>query len=154
VVDTYPCSLRNKADARCQEKTLLSFPWLAARLAQQAVVERKATCGGPSILEVTEEILEKVDPLLDAGETDLAGRLMIVLDRILPIYFLRERGTAVAEAIAATCLVAAADNARGLLRGRQAFACTVWPGCRQSHDSQGLGSERCRTQRRKQACLL
>jgi hypothetical protein len=57
-----------------------------------------------------EEILEKVDPLLDAGETDLAGRLLTVLDRILRIYFLRERGTAVAEAIAATCLVAVADN--------------------------------------------
>ena len=66
------------------------------------------------MLEITQEILERVDPLLDAGDTDSAGRLLTVLDRIslraLLIHVLRERGMAVAEAVAATYLVAAADN--------------------------------------------
>ena len=66
------------------------------------------------MLEITQEILERVDPLLDVGDTESAGRLLSVLDRIslraLLIHVLRERGTAVAEAIAATYLVASADN--------------------------------------------
>ena len=66
------------------------------------------------MLEITQETLERVDPLLDAGDTDSAGRLLTVLDRIslraLLIHVLRERGTAVAEAVAATYLVAVADN--------------------------------------------
>jgi hypothetical protein len=66
------------------------------------------------MLEITQEILERVDPPPDAGDTESAGRLLTVLDRIslraLLIHVLRERSTAVAEAIAATCLVAAADN--------------------------------------------
>jgi hypothetical protein len=66
------------------------------------------------MLEITQEILERVDPLLDAGDPESAGRLLTVLDRIslqaLLIHVLRERGTAVAEAVAATYLVAAADN--------------------------------------------
>jgi hypothetical protein len=66
------------------------------------------------MLEITQEILERVDPLLDAGDTESAGRLLTVLDRTslraLMIHVLRERGTAVAEAIAMTYLVASANN--------------------------------------------
>jgi hypothetical protein len=34
------------------------------------------------MLEITREILETVDPLLDAGDTESAGRWLTVLDRI------------------------------------------------------------------------
>ena len=60
------------------------------------------------MLEMTQEILEEVDPLLDAGDSASAGRLLKVLDatsvRALLFLVLRERGTAVAEAVAATYL--------------------------------------------------
>ena len=60
------------------------------------------------MLEITQEILEKVDPLLDAGDTESAGKLLVVLDqtslRALLIHVFRERGVAVAEAIAETYL--------------------------------------------------
>jgi hypothetical protein len=60
------------------------------------------------MLEMTQEILEEVDPLLDAGDTESAGRLLMVLDptslRALLFHVLRERGTTVAEAVAATYL--------------------------------------------------
>mgnify|MGYP003572142387 CR=1 FL=1 len=60
------------------------------------------------MLEITQEILEKVDPLLDAGDTESAGKMLVVLDstslRALFIHVIRERGAAVAEAIAKTYL--------------------------------------------------
>ena len=31
------------------------------------------------MLEITQEILEEIDPLLDAGDTASAGRLLVVL---------------------------------------------------------------------------
>lgn len=58
------------------------------------------------MLESTQDILEAVDPLLDAGDTDSAGRLLMTLDstslRALLLHILKERGTAVAEAVGAT----------------------------------------------------
>ena len=66
------------------------------------------------MLEITQEILEKVDPLLDDRDTESAGRLLTRLDqtslRALLIHVLRERGTAVAEAVAAAYLRATADS--------------------------------------------
>ena len=60
------------------------------------------------MLEITQETLEKIDPLLDAGDTESAGRLLMGLDptslRALLIHLLNDRGTAVAEAVAATYL--------------------------------------------------
>ena len=60
------------------------------------------------MLEITQEVLEKIDPLLDSGDTESAGRLLMVLDptslRALLLHVLRERGTTVAEAVAATYL--------------------------------------------------
>jgi hypothetical protein len=60
------------------------------------------------MLEITQETLEKIDPLLDAGDTESAGRLLMGLDptslRALLIHLLHDRGTAVAEAVAATYL--------------------------------------------------
>jgi hypothetical protein len=68
------------------------------------------------MLEITQEILEKVDPLLDAPDTDSAGKLLIQLDRTsvcaLLIHVLRERGSAVAGAVAAAYLQATADQAK------------------------------------------
>jgi hypothetical protein len=56
-----------------------------------------------AMLEVTQEILEKVDPLLDAGDAVSAGSLLVEMDpislRALIIHILRERGAAVAEAV-------------------------------------------------------
>lgn len=66
------------------------------------------------MLEITQEILEEIDPLLDAGDAELAGRLLMVLDptslRALIIHVLRERGTTVAEAVAATYLNETAER--------------------------------------------
>ena len=60
------------------------------------------------MLETTQETLSKVDPLLDSGDTESAVELLFALDRIslyaLLIHVLRERGTAVAEAVASTYL--------------------------------------------------
>lgn len=56
------------------------------------------------MLEITQEILEKVDPLLDVGDVQSAGEMLVGLDptslRALVIHVLRERGAAVAEAVA------------------------------------------------------
>lgn len=69
-----------------------------------------------SMLESTQEILEKVDPLLDVRDTESAGNLLIPLDRTslraLLIHVLRERGSAVADAVAAAYLRATANNAQ------------------------------------------
>lgn len=66
------------------------------------------------MLEITQEILEEVDPLLDAGDTASAGRLLVVLDatslRALLFHVLRERGTTVAEAVATTYLRETAER--------------------------------------------
>jgi len=70
----YPYSLRNTTGARCQETVLQSFPWLEAGLLQQVLVERKSIWRGTAMLEITQESLERVDPLLDAGDTESAGR--------------------------------------------------------------------------------
>lgn len=55
------------------------------------------------MLEVTQEILEKVDPLLDAGDSEAAGKLLVDADptslRALLIHILRERGATVADAV-------------------------------------------------------
>jgi hypothetical protein len=55
------------------------------------------------MLEITQEILKKVDPLLDAGDTESAGKLLVDVDptslRALLIHILRERGTAIADAV-------------------------------------------------------
>lgn len=68
------------------------------------------------MLEITQEILEEVDPLLDAGDTESAGRLLMVLDttslRALIIHVLRERGITVAEAVAATYLNRTAERSQ------------------------------------------
>jgi len=55
------------------------------------------------VLEATQEILEKVDPLLDADESEAAGKLLADADptslRALLFHILRERGTTVADAV-------------------------------------------------------
>ena len=55
------------------------------------------------MLEITQEILMHVDPMLDAGDTESAGKLLVDVDstslRALLIHILRERGTAVADAV-------------------------------------------------------
>lgn len=60
------------------------------------------------MLEITQEILEKVDPLLDADEPEAAGKLLLEADptslRALLIHILRNRGTAVADAVGAAYL--------------------------------------------------
>jgi hypothetical protein len=65
-----------------------------------------------SMLEITQETLEKVDPLLDSGDTESAGELLMALDHTslcaLLIHVLQERGAAVADAVAAGYLRAAA----------------------------------------------
>jgi hypothetical protein len=68
------------------------------------------------MLEITQEVLEKVDPLLDAGDTDGAGQLLTELDqtslRALFIHILRERGKEVAEAVADAYLNATGEPER------------------------------------------
>jgi len=55
------------------------------------------------MLEITQEILEEVDPLLDAGDTETVGKLLADVDltslRAVLIHIVRERGSAVAEAV-------------------------------------------------------
>ena len=55
------------------------------------------------MLEHTLEILWKADPLLDAGDAEAAGKLLVEVDlvslRALLIHILRERGTRVADAV-------------------------------------------------------
>jgi len=63
------------------------------------------------MLEFTQDTLEKVEPLLDAGDTESAAQLLVELDRTsiyaVLIHILRERGVAVAEALAGTYVGAA-----------------------------------------------
>jgi len=69
----------------------------------------------PSMLENTREVLEQVDPLLDAGDTESAGKLLIPLDRTslraLLIHVVRKRGAPVADAVAAAYLRATTECA-------------------------------------------
>ncbi len=55
------------------------------------------------MLESTQEILEKIDPLLDDGDTESAGKLLVALDmtslKALLIHILWDRGTSVADAV-------------------------------------------------------
>ncbi len=55
------------------------------------------------MLEITQEILEKLDPLLDAGDPESAGKLLVAVDRTslraVLIHILRERGGDVADAV-------------------------------------------------------
>ena len=66
------------------------------------------------MLETTQEALEKIDPLLDAGDTESAARMLMGLDPTsllaLLIHVLRDRGSAIAESIAATYLRETADR--------------------------------------------
>jgi hypothetical protein len=60
------------------------------------------------MLEVTLEILEKIDPLLDTGDTESAGKLLVEVDdtslRAVLIHILRERGGEIADAVGAAYL--------------------------------------------------
>ena len=60
------------------------------------------------MLEVTQEILEKIDPLLDGGDAESAGKLLVDVDptslRAVLIHILRERGGDVADAVGAAYL--------------------------------------------------
>ena len=60
------------------------------------------------MLEVTQEILAKVDPLLDAGNAESAGRLLVHVDqsslRAILIHILREHGSEVADTVGAAYL--------------------------------------------------
>ncbi len=55
------------------------------------------------MLEITQETMEKVDPLLDAGDTESAAKLLQEVNmtslRALLFHILRERGTAVADTV-------------------------------------------------------
>jgi len=55
------------------------------------------------MLEITQEILKHVDPMLDGKDTESAGKLLVDVDattlRALLIHILRDRGTAVADAV-------------------------------------------------------
>lgn len=68
------------------------------------------------MLERTQKILQKVDPLLDEGDTESAGKLLMPLDRIslraLLINVTRERGAAIADAVATSYLRAIADTTK------------------------------------------
>ena len=66
------------------------------------------------MLEMTQETLDKIGPLLGVGDTDSMGKLLVRLDRTslraLLIHVLRERGVAVANAVAAAYLRATTGN--------------------------------------------
>lgn len=70
------------------------------------------------MLEITQEILEKIDPLLDVGDTESAGKLLMPLDRTslraLLIRVIRDRGAAVADKVAAAFVRATADDTQHL----------------------------------------
>ena len=55
------------------------------------------------MLEITQEIVEKIAPLLDGGDTDSAGKLLAGVDqtllRAVLIHILREWGGEVADAV-------------------------------------------------------
>jgi len=55
------------------------------------------------MLEITQEILKHVDPMLDGGDTEAVGKLLVDVHsttlRAILIHILRDRGTAVANAV-------------------------------------------------------
>jgi hypothetical protein len=67
-----------------------------------------------SMLENTLEVLEQLAPLLDDGDTDSAGKLLVPLDRTslraLLIHIVRKRGVPVADVVAAAYLRATANR--------------------------------------------
>jgi len=60
------------------------------------------------MLEITQEMLAKIDPLLDSGDTESAGKLLIEVDqtslRAVLIHILRKRGSEVADAVGSSYL--------------------------------------------------
>jgi len=60
------------------------------------------------MLEITQEILEKIDPLLDAGDTESVGKMLVDVGhtslRAVLLHILRERGGDVADAVGAVYL--------------------------------------------------
>lgn len=60
------------------------------------------------MLEITQDLLEKIGPLLDAGDADAAGKLLVDVDqtslRAVLIHILREEGSEVADAVGAAYL--------------------------------------------------
>jgi hypothetical protein len=60
------------------------------------------------MLEIAQEIVEKIDPLLDAGDAESAGKLLVhvnqALLRAVLIHVLRERGSEVADAVGSAYL--------------------------------------------------
>jgi hypothetical protein len=60
------------------------------------------------MLEITQEIVEQIEPLLDAGDAESAGKLLAEVDpislRAVLIYILRERGGDVADAVGSAFL--------------------------------------------------
>jgi len=66
------------------------------------------------MLESTQEVLVELDRLLDDGDRESTGKLLVPLDRTslraLLIHVLRERGAAVADAVAVAYLDATADS--------------------------------------------
>ena len=68
------------------------------------------------MLEITQQTLEKVDPLLDVNDTESAGKLLLQLDRTslraLLIHIIRERGAPIAEAVAVAYLRETGDDAQ------------------------------------------
>ena len=67
------------------------------------------------MLENTREVVKQLDPLLDDGDMESAGELLIPLDTTslcaLLIHIVRKRGSPVADAVAHAYLRAAADRA-------------------------------------------
>ena len=65
------------------------------------------------MLENTLEVLEQLDPLLDDGDMESAGKLLVPVDqtslRALLIHVLRKRGALVADAVATAYLRATAN---------------------------------------------
>lgn len=55
------------------------------------------------MLELTQEILERMDPLLDASDAETAAKLLLTVDRTslcaLMIHVLQERGVQAADAL-------------------------------------------------------
>jgi hypothetical protein len=60
------------------------------------------------MLEITQETLEKIEPLIDCGDTESAGKLLVEVDqtslRAVLIHILRERGSEIADAVGAAYL--------------------------------------------------
>ena len=60
------------------------------------------------MLEITQDIIGKINELLDSGDTESAGKLLVEVDqtslRAALIHILRERGSEVADAVGAAYL--------------------------------------------------